>query len=101
MNTDLIIIDDYCRMSNIERQFLDMLDDGGLIEIENIAGDYYLSSSQIMSVEKYAHLYYDLSINIEGIDAISHLLDRIESMQQEITSLKRKINALEYNCIDK
>ena len=39
-------------------------------------------------------MYYDLSINIEVIDAIQHLLERMESMQQEIYSLHNKLRLL-------
>ena len=35
--------------------------------------------------------YYDLSINMEGIDAIHHLLARMEEMQREIHSLRGRL----------
>jgi hypothetical protein len=46
-------------------------------------------------VERYARLYYDLSINMEGIDAIHHLLDRIYVMQDEMRSLRNQLRFLE------
>jgi hypothetical protein len=39
-------------------------------------------------------MHYDLNINVEGIEAITHLLARVEKMQQEIISLKNKIHFL-------
>ena len=42
-------------------------------------------------LEKYTHLYYDLSINIAGIDAIHHMLERIELLQQEVRSLRNEL----------
>jgi hypothetical protein len=36
-------------------------------------------------------LHYDLDINIEGIETINHLLEKIEEMQREIAHLKNKI----------
>ena len=50
--------------------------------------------AQLPDVERYSRMYYDLSINIEGIDAIHHLLERMESMQQEIYSLHNKLKLL-------
>ena len=38
----------------------------------------YLPASQLAELERYTHLYYDLSINIAGIDAIHHMLERID-----------------------
>ena len=51
--------------------------------------------SELPDVERYSRMYYDLSINIEGIDAIHHLLERMEEMQQEIYSLHNKLRLLD------
>jgi hypothetical protein len=40
-------------------------------------------------------LYHELHINIEGIDAIHHLLQRIENMQHEIIALKNRLSFYE------
>ena len=95
MQTDLIIVSEYCRICHIEPSFLDRLQKDGLIEIDTIEGINYLPSSQLYNVERYARMYYDLSINIAGIDAIHHMLDRIDSMQQEINQLKSKLRLYE------
>jgi len=36
-------------------------------------------------------MYYDLSINMEGIDAIHHLLERMEEMKREMDSLRKQL----------
>jgi hypothetical protein len=40
-------------------------------------------------------MYYDLDINMEGIDAISHLLKRINHLQQELISTQNKLRLFE------
>ena len=45
----------------------------------------------IPDVERYSRMYYDLSINIAGIDAIHHMLERIELLQQEVRSLRNEL----------
>lgn len=95
MQTDLIIISEYCRICNIEPSFLYMLEKDGLIEIDTVDGERYLPASQLYDVERYTRMYYDLSINVEGIDAIHHLLDKIKSMQKEINHLKNKLRLYE------
>lgn len=92
METDLIIITEYCEKSHTDPDFLISLEEGGLIEIRNIDGQQYLLASQLGELERYSHLYYDLAINIEGIDAIHHMLNRMTQLQREINQLRRQLH---------
>ncbi|MEL5894971.1 chaperone modulator CbpM [Bacteroides sp. GD17] len=91
MQNELIIVSEYCSKCHIEPSFIDMLQEGGLIDIQTEEGERYLLFSQLPDVERYSRMYYDLSINMEGIDAIHHLLERLEEMQQEIHSLRSRL----------
>lgn len=91
MQNELIIISEYCSKCHIEPSFIDMLHEGGLIDIQTDDGKRYLTFSQLPDVERYSRMYYDLSINMEGIDAIHHLLEQIEEMQKEIHSLRGRL----------
>lgn len=95
MQNELIIISEYCSKCHIEPSFIDMLHEGGLIDIWTDDGKRYLTFSQLPDVERYSRMYYDLSINMEGIDAIHHLLERIEEMQKEIHSLRGRLRLFE------
>ena len=94
MQTDLVIVSEYCQKCHIDPSFIILLEEGGLIDINITDGERYLFSSQLRDLEQYTRMYYDLSINIEGIDAIHHLLERMESMQQEMYSLHNKLRLL-------
>ncbi|MFR9165476.1 MAG: chaperone modulator CbpM [Dysgonomonas sp.] len=89
MQQELIIISEYCEKTDIEPQFISRLEEEGLIEIHSSDGKQYLDISQLGDIERYAHLYYELSINIEGIDVIRLLLERIQEMKSEIARLRR------------
>lgn len=95
METDLIIVSDYCRESHIEQSFVILLWQEGLIDIKQEEGKAYLFVSQLRDLERYSRMYYELSINIEGIDAIRHLLSRIENMQHEIHRLRGRLKRLD------
>ena len=92
MQTDLIIIYDYCIRCDIEPDFVRMLGEGGLIDVEMIDDTDCFPASQLGELERYTHLYYDLSINIEGIDAIRHLLRRIENLQERVRKLENELH---------
>ena len=81
MQNEWIVISEYCDKCHIEPTFIDMLCESGLIDVEQEGGERYLPFSELPDVERYSRMYYDLSINMEGIDAIHHLLARMEEMQ--------------------
>ena len=91
MQTELIIVSEYCHKCHIEPSFIELLQEGGLIEVLIEGGEHYLLVSQLPEVERYSRMYYDLSINMEGIDAIHHLLERMESMRKEINTLQSQL----------
>ena len=93
MDTELIIFNEYCQKSHTDPTFIISLEEGGLIEIRTVDGERYLLASQLRELERYSHLYYDLSINIEGIDAIHHMLERMERLQQEVSFLRRQLRS--------
>jgi len=91
MKADWIIVSEYVERSRIEPSFVLLLEREGLIDVTVKEGIRYFPASQLSDMERYARLYYELSINIEGIDAIRHLLDKIHTMQGEISSLKNAL----------
>lgn len=93
MESELIIISEYCSQSNIEKNFISLLENEGLIATEWHDGIQYLPAAQLGDVERYANWYYDLSINIEGIDTIRTLLNRIDKMQSELNDLRSLIDS--------
>ena len=63
MQTELIIVSEYCHKCHIEPSFIELLQEGGLIEVHIEGGEHYLLVSQLPEVERYSRMYYDLSIN--------------------------------------
>lgn len=100
MHDELIIISDYCDKCHIEPSFIEQLQEGGLIDIQTEGGERYLLFSQLPDVERYSRMYYDLSINMEGIDAIHHLLNRIDEMQREIDRLHERLRLFGEDAFD-
>jgi chaperone modulatory protein CbpM len=93
----LIPADEFCACHNIEISFITSLNEAGLIEISSIEDSYYIRESQLLALEKIVRLYCELDINLEGIDTITHLLERIISMQDELIYLRNKLRLYEEN----
>ncbi|MDR0823961.1 MAG: chaperone modulator CbpM [Prevotella sp.] len=91
MNPELIIIREYCIQNRVEPDFIVQLEDEGLIQISIIENERYIHISQLKYLDQYVRWYYDLSINVAGIDVIRNLLDKIDDMQEEISRLKEQL----------
>ena len=51
----------------------------------------FIDYEQLQQLESYTRWYYDMDINVPGIDAIINLLDKVKQMQQEIETLKQQL----------
>ncbi|MDR2949592.1 MAG: chaperone modulator CbpM [Dysgonomonas sp.] len=95
MNSELIIIREYCIQNQVEPDFIIQLENEGLIQISIIEEERYIHISQLKHLDQYVRWYYDLSINVAGIDVIQNLLDKIDDMQEEILKLKEQLKLME------
>ncbi len=86
-----IIVEEFCNCHEIEFSFVNALYEIGIIEITLVDKKNLISESQLPKLEKLVRLHYDLQINLEGIDAIANLLERINSTQDENTILKNRL----------
>jgi len=88
---ELVPVIDFCLYHNAEPEFINSLREYELIEITLVEDQAYLHPDHLPRLEKLVRLYYDLDINIQGIDVINNLLERMESMKQEMVVLKNRI----------
>lgn len=91
----LIAVDEFCANHDIEISFVNSLQQTGLIEITTIEEVEFIDSEQLNQLEKYVRFYYELDINLEGIETIQHLLQRVNALQQEITVLRNRLRLYE------
>jgi len=93
----LIAVDEFCAHHNIEASFVRLLHQSALIEITTVEEAVFIDAEQLPQLEKYICFHYDLDINLEGIETITHLLQRIGAMQDEITNLGNRLRLYETN----
>ena len=92
---ELISAEEFCIHHKIEVAFIRSLQEYGLIEIVTIEEVSYIQDQQLEELEKLTRLHYELGINMEGLEAIVHLLSRIDNMQSEIVALKNRLSRYE------
>ena len=98
MQTDnLIAVNQFCINHNIDTSFINSLKETGLIEITTINESGFVDEDQLHQLEKIAHFFFELDINLEGIETVTHLLQRVQLLQVEISTLKNRLRLYEEN----
>jgi hypothetical protein len=91
----LIPTSEFCQHYQVESSFISSLEEYGLIELRIIEEKKFIPAERLSELEKFIHLHYDLNINLEGIDALSHLLERFTSLQNEMAALRNRLRIYE------
>jgi hypothetical protein len=86
-----ISVTQFCIHYDVPISFIENLNNYELIQIITINNSTYIDLDQIKTIEKLMRLHYHLNINFEGLDVVINLLDQIEHLQNEITSLNNKL----------
>jgi len=96
-NQNYITVEQLCINYEVPKTFLIELYEYDLIDILIINEVKCIETSEIKKVEKIIRLHFDLNINMEGIDSVLHLLNRVNALQDQITSLNNRISFHEHN----
>jgi len=94
-NEDMVPASVFCVHHNIELTFIYSLRDYGMIDTVLVEENIFLPVSQVERLEKIMRLHFELDINLEGIETIIHLLDKVNDMQTQITQLTNRLKAYE------
>ncbi|MGH2642885.1 MAG: chaperone modulator CbpM [Chitinophagaceae bacterium] len=92
---DLIPAAEICSHYQVEYSFINELNEHELIELNVMEETSYLSTDHLADLERFIRLHYDLDINIEGLEAVNHLLKQIHAMQNQIQTLENKLHLYE------
>jgi len=92
---EFMAADQFCEVYKVEASFINSLQEFGLIEVSVLEEKRFIDVSRIRELEKLIRLHYDLDINIPGIEAILHLLQRVNDLQGEISVLKNRLRRYE------
>ncbi|MEO3403721.1 chaperone modulator CbpM [Mucilaginibacter sp. CAU 1740] len=91
---ELIAANDFCVYHNIEYTFITSLHEAGLVEVTIINETVFIPQTELQKLERLINLH-QLDINIAGIEAISHLLSRVEKLQEELRYLNNRLSLYE------
>lgn len=85
----------FCTHYHVELSLVQAIGEYGLVDISTDEGRVLIASEGLADLERVLRLHDDLGINLEGIEAISFLLQRVRSLQTEVRQLKGRLGAYE------
>lgn len=92
MNTENFIpINILCQHYKLEISFFDNLNENGLIEIQLVDEIQYVHKDSIYEIEKIVRMHKDLDVNIEGIDIVLNLLQKIDALKTELHKVRNRL----------
>lgn len=92
---NLIMIERLCEHYEVERSLFSELRDFGILEIRSIEDAHFIHEDKISTVEKVVRMKKDLNINLEGIDTVLNLLEKISDLQEELNRVKNRLRLYE------
>ncbi len=94
-NEHYILVRQYCRRTKTEDRFILDLHEHGLIHCQEIEAERYILADEISEIDRIHRLHYDLGINLEGIEALNHVLERVRQMERDLDHLRRRLKLYE------
>jgi chaperone modulatory protein CbpM len=95
MSEEIIPVETFCSYYHVEQTFVESLESYGLISLSYKENQRFILKEELTELEKFSRMYYDLDINIPGIDALKHLLEKIKELQQETEALRARLRIYE------
>jgi len=88
---NFIPLTELCTHYNVEMTFFSNLNEFGLIEIITIEESHFIELDKIKYIEKIIRMVNELDINIAGLEIVFNLLQKIETLQDELNSVRNKL----------
>jgi hypothetical protein len=77
---------------NVEISFIKTLNELGMVQVIKVQDDDCIDEECLPDIERLMRMHYDLEINMAGIEAIWHLLQRVNTLQKELLQAKNRLN---------
>ena len=88
----LIPVIDFCDAHCVEITLIQSFNNHGLIAIVEQEQEWFIPEPEVKKLEQIIVFYRDLDINLEGIETIFMLLQRVENLQNHVNHLENKLN---------
>ena len=97
MNSENYIqIEVYCERTKTPIEFIDDLLEFEMIEVQQIENKIYVEPQYLVEIERIYRLREDLGINMEGIDTLNHMIEKVNRLEKELKLLRDRLTIYEH-----
>ncbi|MBQ4819665.1 chaperone modulator CbpM [Aquimarina sp. MMG016] len=94
-NEHLIPAIEFCTRHEIEFSFINSLHQFGLIEIIKIQQTEFINTEELPKLEQILLFNKELEINLEGVEVVIRLLERVREIEEEMNLLRNRLRLYE------
>lgn len=91
MSEKRILYSECIRIYEVEEAFIDSLCELGLIRVLDAGNSRFVEYDELEELEQFVRWHNDMDINVEGIEALHHMLSRVKTLQIEIENLRNEL----------
>lgn len=92
--SNLLMISEICIYHNVDPDFVSSLLNAGLVKAAGKSDENLIPVTELQKLEKLINLHR-LDINLAGIEAIIHLLERVEKLHEDMQGLRNRLSMYE------
>lgn len=91
MSAKRILYSECIRIYEVKESFIDSLNELGLIRVEDAENDRFIEYEDLATLEQFVRWHNEMDINVEGIEALHYMLERVRNLQTEIEQLQNEL----------
>lgn len=91
MKEKRLLYSECLRIYDVEESFIESLHEVGLIHVVSADEEKFIEFDELSDLEQFIRWYYEMDINVEGIDALRHMLKKVKLLQLEVDRLKNEL----------
>jgi len=92
---NLIPTREICAHYQVEISFIRELHAHDLLEVETAGEDSFLDRNRLKDLERFISLYYDMDVNLEGIEVVDRLLRQLDDAHERMRQLENRLRLYE------
>ncbi len=91
MNGSRLLYSECLRIYDVEESFIESLQEVGLIQVVHQDDERFIEYDDLSDLEQFVRWRYEMDINVEGIEALYHMLERMRLLQSEIDRIRNEL----------